>query len=158
MTYADAVRHFDAQPTGTGKSMASCPAHPDPDPSLSIAEGRDGRVLIHCFAGCTVEAVLKAAGLRMSDLFPGPPPTAEQARQLAADRLQRERTVRALRLQCRHRADRYRKLGAVVESLGEKLARLPDDAPAAVILASLFHHALARQRATLAELEEEATR
>jgi len=32
--------------------LAQCPAHPDETPSLSIAVGREGRVLLHCFAGC----------------------------------------------------------------------------------------------------------
>lgn len=37
--------------------------------SLSISEGADGRVLVHCHAGCTVEAVVMALGLEMRDLF-----------------------------------------------------------------------------------------
>jgi hypothetical protein len=40
--------------------------------SLSIAEGGDGRVLMHCFAGCDTEAILAAIGLEMFDLFPHP--------------------------------------------------------------------------------------
>ena len=31
---------------------ARCPAHDDSSPSLSIKDGREGRVLLHCFAGC----------------------------------------------------------------------------------------------------------
>ena len=49
--------------------MAECPAHPDRVPSLSITEGRDGRVLLNCFAGCDTSAVLAAIGLSFSDLF-----------------------------------------------------------------------------------------
>lgn len=30
----------------------------------------DDRILIHCFAGCHVDAVLSAVGLDMADLFP----------------------------------------------------------------------------------------
>ena len=48
----------------------SCPAHDDRNPSLSVAEGDDGRVLLHCFAGCEVEEIVAALGLTMSDLFP----------------------------------------------------------------------------------------
>src|SRR5690348_38088 len=48
--------------------IASCPAHPDPNPSLSVRQGH-GRVLLHCHAGCPPEAVVSALGLRMSDLF-----------------------------------------------------------------------------------------
>jgi len=52
---------------GAGSWMARCPAHPDRNPSLSIAL-RDGRVLLHCFAGCPPEAVLGAVGLTWKDL------------------------------------------------------------------------------------------
>jgi hypothetical protein len=36
---------------------ARCPARDDHKPSLSIREGRDGRRLVHCFAGCSPEAI-----------------------------------------------------------------------------------------------------
>lgn len=49
---------------------ALCPAHPDRTPSLSVKEGDYGRVLLHCFAGCSVEAVVQSLGLGMADLFP----------------------------------------------------------------------------------------
>jgi putative DNA primase/helicase len=45
--------------------MAKCPAHDDRNPSLSIREA-DGKVLLHCYAGCSqqdVINVLKARGL-----------------------------------------------------------------------------------------------
>lgn len=47
-----------------------CPAHEDRSPSLSIREGDDGRVLVHCFAGCSIEAICEALGWQMADLFP----------------------------------------------------------------------------------------
>lgn len=49
---------------------ARCPAHPDKSASLSVAEGRDGRVLVRCFAGCETLAVVHAVGLELRDLFP----------------------------------------------------------------------------------------
>jgi putative DNA primase/helicase len=48
--------------------IACCPAHADRDPSLSIAE-KDGKVLVHCHAGCSTDAIVQAVGLTMSDLF-----------------------------------------------------------------------------------------
>jgi hypothetical protein len=39
--------------------MARCPAHKDRTPSLSVSE-RDGKVLIHCHAGCSQEDVWQA--------------------------------------------------------------------------------------------------
>jgi len=50
--------------------MARCPAHEDRDPSLSISEGTDGAVLLHCHAGCTTEAVVAELGVTLEDLFP----------------------------------------------------------------------------------------
>lgn len=47
-----------------------CPAHEDGSPSLSIAEGKDGAILLNCFAGCHIEDVLSRMNLKMSDLFP----------------------------------------------------------------------------------------
>lgn len=56
--------------TGTDKWQACCPAHADKRPSLAIRETNDGRVLLHCFAGCGAAEVLAAVGLEFSDLFP----------------------------------------------------------------------------------------
>jgi hypothetical protein len=49
--------------------LARCPSHEDRSPSLSVHEGEDGRVLLHDFAGCSVEAICAAVGIRVSDLF-----------------------------------------------------------------------------------------
>ena len=56
--------------TGAGKWLARCPAHADRSPSLSVAEGDDGRVLVHCFAGCSVHEIVSAVGMDIDDLFP----------------------------------------------------------------------------------------
>lgn len=61
-----------------GSWVACCPAHDDRSPSLSIREDSD-RVLVHCHAGCSVEAVLGAVGMDMTDLFPPKPTTWPQA-------------------------------------------------------------------------------
>lgn len=61
------------KPDSAGQYLAFCPAHPDGSKhgrqSLRLAEGNGGRVILNCFAGCTTDAVVKAAGLRISDLF-----------------------------------------------------------------------------------------
>jgi hypothetical protein len=56
--------------TGSARWLARCPAHEDRRPSLSIRELDDGRVLVHCFAGCEVESILGAVGLEFDALFP----------------------------------------------------------------------------------------
>jgi hypothetical protein len=52
-----------------GQFVALCPSHDDQDPSLSIKEGDDGRVLLNCFAGCSAKLVVERMGLTMADLF-----------------------------------------------------------------------------------------
>jgi hypothetical protein len=59
-----------AKTTGPGRWVACCPAHQDKRPSLHIKECDDGRVLVHCFTGCSVGDILAAVGLEFSDLFP----------------------------------------------------------------------------------------
>ena len=56
--------------TGPGTWSARCSAHDDRGPSLAVRELYDGRILLHCFAGCDVHDVLAAVDLNVSDLFP----------------------------------------------------------------------------------------
>jgi hypothetical protein len=58
--------------TGTDRWISRCPAHDDSSPSLSIRATADGRVLLHCFAGCEVLDVLNAMILTYSALFDAP--------------------------------------------------------------------------------------
>jgi hypothetical protein len=53
-----------------GQATAQCPVHDDRQPSLSVTEGADARVLVHCHAGCTAEQVCEALDLKLSALFP----------------------------------------------------------------------------------------
>ena len=65
------LSHFDGvRETGYGKYVARCSAHDDRNPSLAISEGDNGRLLLHCWAGCETEAVLSAVGLTFSDVMP----------------------------------------------------------------------------------------
>ncbi len=83
MTPAELVlsRLPNAKRNGVGW-MSRCPAHEDGRASLSVGVGDDGRVLIHCHAGCTPEAIVTALGLKLADLMPSenrrpcPPPRA----------------------------------------------------------------------------------
>jgi len=60
-------------PSGPGRWIARCPAHADRSPSLSIGEGGDGRVLLHCFAGCELSDIARALGLTLANLFQARP-------------------------------------------------------------------------------------
>lgn len=53
--------------------LACCPAHDDKRASMTVRELGDGRVLVHCFAGCSVQEILDSVGLEFDALFPEKP-------------------------------------------------------------------------------------
>ena len=59
------------RPSGDGRWRARCPSHGSKGPTLSIADC-DGRVLVHCFAGCETADVMSSIGLSLRDLFDVP--------------------------------------------------------------------------------------
>lgn len=90
---------------GQDKYMACCPAHEDRDPSLSVTVSSSGKILVHCWAGCSALDVVQAMGLQLSDLFERPldyeRPMAFAQREMAERRkreeiLDHERMVLAL--------------------------------------------------------------
>jgi putative DNA primase/helicase len=66
LSAAEIARALVGRRSGTGFT-ARCPAHDDNTPSLSIADSADGKVLVHCHAGCSQEAVI--AALRARNLW-----------------------------------------------------------------------------------------
>src|SRR6185312_4820966 len=81
MTAADIARLLNARKVGRGKWVARCVAHPDRNPSLSIAEGRKVPVVLKCMsAGCETSAILAAMGLSWDALFDGKPKLEVRAR------------------------------------------------------------------------------
>jgi 5S rRNA maturation endonuclease (ribonuclease M5) len=48
------------------EALYQCPAHPDKSPSLSVSQ-RGARVLVHCLAGCSQEAVRQALAFEWRD-------------------------------------------------------------------------------------------
>jgi putative DNA primase/helicase len=65
MTAETIAKALGGRKAGSGW-MAKCPAHEDREPSLSIADADDGKVLVRCHAGChqlQVIAALKARGI-----------------------------------------------------------------------------------------------
>jgi hypothetical protein len=145
---------LNGRPTGAGRWQAKCPGHPDRTPSLSVATGDDGRTLVRCWAGCSLDAILSALGLSTRDLFAGAPPSTAQARQLTAERI---RCNSEARLENRRLTDRYRKLTDVLEAIAARLARMPDSAEGDA-LAKLFHSTLENVRAIEAGFDAEEQR
>ena len=66
----DLLARLDGVKTTTDGWQARCPAHDDRTASLSICRGDDERWLVHCHAGCAVDAILAELHLERRDLFP----------------------------------------------------------------------------------------
>lgn len=113
--------------------LACCPAHDDRSPSLSISEGDDGRVLLHCYAGCDTRAVVESAGLKMADLFP-------EGLSLEARYQYQRRNLEAARDHA----------GLLVEIAQNTAGELGDDD---LLIAAKAQHDLPRIEAKLAELQ-----
>lgn len=152
---AEAIANLlHARSAGRGKWMARCPSHNDGSPSLSIQAGSDGRVLLHCFAGCALDSILAALKLSSHDLSPGARLTPAQARQAAQERARRDAEARRRRAAHGRQCDRLLKLERVADALFARAARLPNSDGDAI--AALGHEALRRLR--IAEVELEAVR
>lgn len=149
MTAGAFAELLQARPSGAGRWQARCPAHTDSSPSLSIREGREGRVLLRCFAGCSLTDILAKLNLSIRDLFSGPPPTREQLAKLQAEQDVRERAGIEQRRWLIEPCERERKCQAVADALMGKLVRAPEDE--AQPLAKLYHSALDRVREWRAE-------
>ena len=59
------------RPSGDGY-RADCPYGHRSRGSLSIKQADDGRVLLHCFSGCSALEVMHGLGLELKDLFERP--------------------------------------------------------------------------------------
>lgn len=77
MSAAEIVEQLGGQWHGS-YGVACCPAHKDGEPSLSVSDGENGRLLVRCHAGCEYRDVMRAleqGGLRhVPDPTPKPAP------------------------------------------------------------------------------------
>jgi hypothetical protein len=152
MTAKGVAELLSARRTSSGKWQARCPAHPDRSPSLSIREGAEGRVLVHCFAGCRLESVLEAAGLRVTDLFPEGR-NSQTSLQAMADRTA-ERIAGSMQQQrSRAAAATVCTLNEICDALAARIAHMPDDATEADVLTRLYHGTLDKLRAAQVDCE-----
>lgn len=60
------------RPISQNQWQALCPAHDDHTPSLSVAIASDGKILLHCHAGCDHRKIVAQLGLVVGDLFTAP--------------------------------------------------------------------------------------
>lgn len=66
----EGLRSAGSEPVETGSGWQSrCPCHDDQKASLTVSEAEDGKVLLHCHAGCQTDTIVAELGLSISDLF-----------------------------------------------------------------------------------------
>ena len=112
------------QGRGSGEFVGCCPSHDDSSPSLTIKELPDGRILIHCFAGCSPLEVMNSVGLTMGDLFP--------------EKLERDFKPLYMASQQKKNNDHHRLVMSAAEGIrkqGKKLSRAELDEEKAAFLA-----------------------
>ena len=67
--FEDVLDKLEVASRNGEKAMSFCPAHDDRNnPSLSL-KAENGKLLLHCFAGCHPEDIVSKIGLQMKDLF-----------------------------------------------------------------------------------------
>ena len=67
--FENVLDRFNVVSRNGEKAMSFCPAHNDrTNPSLSL-KAENGKLLLHCFAGCQPEDIVSKVGLRMQELF-----------------------------------------------------------------------------------------
>src|ERR671920_285540 len=67
--FEDVLDKLEVASRNGEKAMSFCPAHDDrTNPSLSL-KTENGKLLLHCFAGCRPEDIVSEIGLQMKDLF-----------------------------------------------------------------------------------------
>ena len=68
MTLQEVLTHFKVERQNSNNAyQCKCPVHKDKKASLTIT-GKNGKVLIHCHAGCETKDILDAVGLTFADL------------------------------------------------------------------------------------------
>ena len=55
--FGELKNRVNATSTGEDGWIGTCPCHDDKSPSLSV-KNADGKILVHCHAGCSQEALI----------------------------------------------------------------------------------------------------
>jgi hypothetical protein len=147
------VKLFNARPAGPRRWLALCPAHDDRIPSPSICDGRDcQRIMLKCWAGCSIESVLKSAGLGWFALFIETQEPVQATRTIHA-RAAREGGWRRWHVIHAESCERTLRYARIADELASHLARMMNAAPEGDELTRLFHSVLGRLRAAETALD-----
>lgn len=135
MTIEDFLSRLGGTKRTTRGWQAKCPAHDDRSPSLSIREGEKG-LLVHCFAGCSIEAICEGLGLKVRELFY----THEQDSKAWHENSRRREADR----RAREQLQRKRGLGIDVVREAEQLVRVACEIDISFWSDDVLDHALSR--------------
>ena len=120
---------------------ASCPAHDDRIPSLSVTQADDGRILLCCHAGCCTKDICAALGISLGDLFPDSRVKGERIKYRA---LKKQRDTFNKFNEMRHQAFlamvEFRDLAELVYK--EEKLDIPDDMVATIHKLPMLNHYL----------------
>jgi P4 family phage/plasmid primase-like protien len=76
MQLNEIIRRFQStKPNGKDSYQARCPCHDDKTASLTVSEV-NGKILMHCHAGCDIHSICAAIGIAQRDLFTDTPTAA----------------------------------------------------------------------------------
>ncbi len=67
-TEQDFLNRFENVTESGDQFLVKCPCHNDETGSLAVRFTPEGKVLLHCHAGCPTPEIVKALGLNMKDL------------------------------------------------------------------------------------------
>jgi hypothetical protein len=116
MTIADILQLLKNPKRRGTRWSATCPAHADSSPSLSVSEGDKG-VLLRCWAGCSLGAICRGLGIKPKNLFFSALDTDWRTRKaVAAARAQRRHAEAAAVRKEGRRLDALRRADDIVRS------------------------------------------
>jgi len=116
MTVSEFLSRVDAvKAHGPGKWSAKCPGHKDNTPSLSIREG-ERAVLVKCWAGCSLDAIVSRLDIETKDLFFDSLPDPRQRREAMQRRANEHVAQRAAHQARGRRTDARRQAEYLIQS------------------------------------------
>lgn len=86
LSLRDVLRRLNGVRTAGDQFQARCPSHDDQHPSLTVTETTQGKILLHCKAGCSFEEVCHGLGVEPQQLFPPGEDDSAKRRRRQADR------------------------------------------------------------------------
>jgi hypothetical protein len=153
-TFEQVIHRLDpgAKFLGPGRARFHCPGHSDRNASGDGKEGDDGRVLLICRIGCSLEQILESAGLQKRDLFPSARPLSSgELRSIHRKKLAAEAREQTLKNIERRVFDAERLAEIEVHRWAGALARIPEGHEQERTLTQLFHLSLTAFRESEAE-------